>query len=255
MPSATRALALLAVGLLAATSCSSGAEGAATTTTAVIDVGDGGDYHPAIGPSDFVAGADHPFFPLPPGARWVYEGETADGPEHDVVRVTGQHREVMGIPVVVVRDTVSDGGEVTEDTFDWYAQDRDGNVWYLGEDSTTYEHGRATGTEGSWEAGADGAQPGIIMRAHPAAGDAYRQEFLAGEAEDLAEVRDLDGTFDAPTDAYDHVLVVREWSPLEPEVVEEKYYARGVGPVGERGVAGEPDHLALVRFDPGSSGR
>lgn len=223
-----------------------------TPSTAVIDPGDGGDYAPAIDPADFVDAVDNPYLPLPAGARWVYEG---DGERVEVV-VTEQRKEILGIEATVVRDTVTDeSGALVEDTFDWFAQDVDGNVWYLGEDSTSYENGEPVDTHGSWEAGVDGAQPGIVMPADPVVGDAYRQEFLVGEAEDLAEVRRFEASLGTPTDTYTYtytdVLVTGEWTPLEPEVVEEKYYAPGVGLVLEVTVDGGTGRLDLVSFDPG----
>lgn len=219
-----------------------------TPATAVIDPGDGGDYSPAIDPADFVDVVDNPYLPLPAGARWVYEGE---GERAEIV-VTDQRKEILGIDATVVRDTVTDeSGALVEDTFDWFAQDVDGNVWYLGEDSTSYENGEPVNTEGSWEAGVDGAQPGIVMPAEPVVGDAYRQEFLVGEAEDLAEVRRFEPSLDTPSDTYADVLVAGEWTPLEPDVVEEKYYAPGVGLVLEVTVDGGTGRLDLVSFDPG----
>lgn len=228
-----------------------------TTTTAavqaVIDPGDGGDYQPVIDPADFVDAIDNPYLPFAIGSRWVYQGDSAEGHERVVVEVTDQRKEVMGVSAVVVRDTVHADGVIVEDTFDWFAQDRDGNVWYLGEDSTAYEDGQPAGTEGSWEAGVDGALPGIAMPADPTVGDAYREEFFTGEAEDMGEIRRTGETFSTPSGDYDDVLVTGEWTPLEPEVVEEKYYAPGVGNIAAVSVAGEPDRLELVRFTPGTA--
>lgn len=268
MRTTARIVGVIAVsaGLVLATACSSSSDTSSSATTdagvdprttsaavdAVIDPGDGGDYRPEIDPSDFVDAIDNPYQPFAVGSRWVYEGESADGHERVVVEVTDQRKEIMGISAVVVRDTVHADGVIVEDTFDWFAQDREGNVWYLGEDSTAYEDGQPAGTEGSWEAGVDGALPGIAMPAHPAVGDAYRQEFLQGEAEDLAEVRRTGETRTTPSGDYDDVLVTGEWTPLEPEVVEEKYYAPGVGNIAAVSVAGEPDHLELVSFTRGA---
>lgn len=227
-------------------------EATATTAVPVIDPGDGGDYAPEVDPANFVDAIDNPYLPFAVGSRWVYEGESAEGRERVVVEVTDQTKEIMGITAVVVRDTVHADGVIVEDTFDWFAQDRDGNVWYLGEDSTSYENGQPAGTEGSWEAGVDGALPGIAMPADPAVGDAYRQEFYEGEAEDMADVRRTGEALETPAGQYDDVLVTGEWSPLEPEVVEEKYYAPGVGNIAAISVAGEPDRLELVSFTAGT---
>ena len=218
----------------------------------VIDPGDGGDYSPDIDPADFVATIDNPYLPLTPGARWVYEGETEDGLERVEVVVTDERRDVMGVSTVVVRDTATLDGEVIEDTFDWFAQDRDGNVWYFGEDTTEYEDGEAASTSGSWEAGVDGALPGIVMLADPIVGAAYRQEFYAGEAEDMGEVLRVDDTASVPFGDFDDVLVTEDWTPLEPDVVEEKSYAPGVGLVLEVQTQGGGERVELVEFDPGA---
>lgn len=217
--------------------------------TPVIDPGDGGNYQPSVDASRFVAEVDHPFFPLKAGSRWVYESD--DGSERIEVVVLEETRTVMGIVATVVRDTVTEDGELVEDTFDWFAQDGEGNVWYLGEESMEYEEGKPAGTAGSWEAGVDGALPGIVMLADPTAGRAYRQEYFAGEAEDLGRVLRLDGTASVPFGDFDGLLVTEEWNPLEPDVVENKYYARDVGLVLETTVAGGEGSVRLVTFEPG----
>ncbi len=155
---------------------------------AVIDPGDGGDYSVTLDPADFVAVIDNPWMPFVPASRWVYEGGDGAEVEHIEVVVLSETRVVMGITATVVRDTVTVDGELVEDTYDWYAQHAAGNVWYLGEDSKEYEAGEVVSTGGSWEAGVDGALPGIVMKADPQVGDAYRQEYYTGEAEDMAEV-------------------------------------------------------------------
>ena len=160
----------------------------ATTGTPVIDPGDGGNYAPDIDPANFVDVIDNPYLPYAVGSRWVYEGESDGETERTEVEVLDETREVMGITATVVRDTVYVDGELVEDTYDWFAQDADGNVWYLGEDTHEYEDGVAVNAEGSWEAGVDGALPGIVMPAEPQVGDAFRQEYYAGEAEDMGEI-------------------------------------------------------------------
>lgn len=218
---------------------------------AVIDPGDGGRYAPVLDPAGFTATVDHPYWPLPVGARWVFEESSGRDRERIEVTVLPDTKTVMGIPATVVHDVVTVDGQVIEDTYDWYAQDRDGNVWYLGEDSTEYEDGEVVGTEGSWEAGVDGALPGIVMRAAPEVGDAYRQEYYADEAEDMAEVVKRGARVKIPAGTFDDVLVTKEWTPLEPKVVEKKYYAPGVGVVKERGVRGSKARVRLVEYTLG----
>jgi len=224
----------------------------ATTTIVapVIDPGDGGDYAPALDPADFVDVIDNTYLPLAVGSRWVYEGEEDGEVERIEVEVLPDRKEILGIAATVVRDTVTVDGVLLEDTRDWFAQDREGNVWYLGEHAENYEDGELVDTDGSWEAGVDGAFPGIVMLAHPAVGDAYRQEFLEGEAEDLGEVLSIGGEQAVPAGQYTDILVTRDWNPLEPEVVEEKGYAPGVGLIFEEHVAGDSGTASLISFDP-----
>jgi hypothetical protein len=203
-------------------------------------------YSPSIDPAGFTAAVDNPYFPLPPGARWVYEGRVEDGLERTVVEVTGDTRVVMGVTCVVVHDTVTVDGEMIEDTFDWFAQDAGGAVWYFGEETYEYEDGEIVSTEGAWEAGVDGAQPGIVMPARPQVGDSYRQEYYEGEAEDAAEVLSLTESATVAVGTYEDVLVTEEINALEPDVVEHKYYARGVGPIFTVQVQGGSDREELV---------
>lgn len=216
-----------------------------------IDPGDGGRYEPAIDPSRFAAEITHPYLPLSPGSRWVYRAKTPDGTERIVVTVTERRREVMGIPATVVRDTVTMAGKPVEDTRDWFAQDVDGNVWYLGERTMEYENGRPASSAGSWEAGVAGARPGIVMPADPQAGDAYRQEYLPGEAEDMAQVVSTGASARALGRPHRDVVQTKEWTPLEPDVVELKEYAPGIGQIGERTVAGGNGRVVLVSYRPG----
>lgn len=212
----------------------------------LIDPGDGGQYQADLDPADFVADVDHPYLPLTPGQRWVYEGMEDDEVERVEVTVTSDRKEIMGISAIVVRDTVTVDGDLVEDTYDWFAQDRDGNVWYLGEDSKEYEDGEVVSTAGSWQAGVDGAQAGIVMQAEPTVGQAYRQEYYPGEAEDLAEVVRQGESASVPAGEFDDVLVIKEWNPLEPDVVEEKYYAPGVGLILEVVVEGGDGQVELL---------
>ncbi len=233
------------------TGTAGGSESSTTTQAPVIDPGDGGDYRPEIDPDNFVDVIDNRYLPFPTGASWMYEGTEDDETERVEVTVTSQRKEIMGISATVVRDTVTVDGELVEDTYDWFAQDRDGNVWYLGEDSTEFENAEAVSTLGSWEAGVDGALPGIVMQAHPEVGQAYRQEYFMGEAEDVAEVRRLDATESVPFGDFDQLVVIEEWNPLEPEVVEEKYFAPGVGLVLEVKTRGGEGRVELLDHTPG----
>jgi hypothetical protein len=207
-----------------------------------------GAYAPTIDPAAFSATVDNPFFPLRPGMRWNYRSSTPDGVETTAVTATTKTRTIMGVRCVEVRDTVKVAGTVKEDTLDWYAQDRDGAVWYFGEDTKEYENGKVTSTEGSWLAGIRGARPGILMPARPSVGDRYRQEYYKGHAEDQAEVLSLTERAHVPTGSYDGVVMTKETTPLEPDVVEHKYYARGMGTVltVDVGAGGVRDEL--VRF-------
>ena len=217
----------------------------------VIDPGDGGDYQPTLRAQDAVAVVDNPYFPLPVGARWVYEGTSDGEAERIEVEVLAETRRIMGIDAVVVRDRAYIAGELAEDTLDFFTQDRDGNVWYLGEETAEYENGVITTTAGSFQAGVDGALPGLIMPADPEVGDAYRQEFYIGEAEDMGEVLAVGGTATVPFGSFTDVLTTQDWTPLEPDVVEEKRYAPGVGFIAAVTVEGGEATVELVEFDPG----
>jgi hypothetical protein len=203
---------------------------------------------PAMPPeSAFVRTVDNPYFPLRPGTTLRYEG-TSDGERAiDTVKVTQQTKTILGVKAVVVLDVATLGGKPEEKTYDWYAQDKRGNVWYLGEDSFDRKKGKWVLNDGSWKAGVDGARAGIIMEAKPRVGDTYRQEYYARHAEDLGRVLRTDATVSAPYGSFRRVLQTREWSPLEPKVVEHKYYARGLGEVKSVMVKGGAERMALVR--------
>jgi hypothetical protein len=191
-------------------------------------------YAPNIAASDFVAQVDNPLWPLVAGTRYVFEG----GGEHIEVSVTGETKQILGVAATVVRDTATVAGEVTEDTFDWYAQDAQGNVWYFGEDTKEYEGGQVVSSEGSWESGVHDAKPGIVMHAtQPAPGAPYRQEYYACAAEDQAEVASQGEAVSVPYGSFTGCLKTREFTPLEPDVNEYKYYCPGVGLVLEVDVA------------------
>jgi hypothetical protein len=203
-----------------------------------------------LDPADFTTTIDNPYWPMAPGSRWVYRETDAEGPEQRVVvTVTDRTKSILGIEARVVHDVVTEDGQVREDTYDWYAQDGDGNVWYLGEDTKEYENGALKSTEGSWQAGVDGAQPGILLPGRPEQGLAYRQEHKHGEAEDAAKVLSLDARAGVPYGSFRQLLLTEETTPLEPGLVEQKFYARGVGPVLAITVSGGSDRETLVRFE------
>jgi hypothetical protein len=206
----------------------------------VIDPGDGGRYSVEIDPARFTSVVDNPYLPLLPGTRREYRSEASDGEvEIIVVEVLDEHRTVMGVDTIVVHDLVTtEDGEVIEDTVDWYAQDADGNVWYFGEDTTAYENGVASKV-GSWEGGVGGALPGIAMPASPAVtATGYRQEFLAGTAEDMGQVIAVGEPLTVAAGSYTDTIRTRDWTPLEPDIVEEKVYAAGVGFIYETKTSG-----------------
>jgi len=200
--------------------------------------------------SHFVNDIEHPFLPLRPGARWVYTSTTADGVERTVVVVERKTRIVAGVTATVVHDRAYLDGELIEDTYDWFAQDDVGNVWYLGEDTTAYEAGKPPSTEGSWEAGVDGAKAGLALPGTPTVGDRYQQEFLRKVAEDRGEVVALDGSGSVPWGTFAGAVKTRDTTPLEPDLVEFKYYVRDVGTVLEE--EGD-ERVELISFQPGRS--
>jgi hypothetical protein len=204
---------------------------------------------PEIDPANFVRRVTNPFFPLDPGTTFFYEGTKDGTPTSNETYVTHKTKKILGVTTTVVHDRAFEDGVLVEDTFDWYAQDVDGNVWYFGEDTKELDpNGDVISTEGSWEAGVHGAQPGIIMKAHPQVGDRYQQEFAAGVAEDMAQVLSRDGSACVRYGCFDELLVTKEWTPLERGVVEHKYYAKGVGFILGVMVKGGDERTELVRI-------
>jgi len=195
--------------------------------------GGGGGSGFQLDPAMFVADVTNPLFPLSPGTRYVFEADTDEGLERVEIEVTDQRKEILGVSCIVVHAVEFVDGEMVEDTLDWFAQDVDGNVWYFGEDSKEIESGVVVSTEGSWEAGVDGAEPGIVMLAAPTVGTTYQQEMAPGEAEDMATVLALDETVTIPLGTYTGCLKTEDFTPLEPGVIENKFYAPGVGLVLE----------------------
>ena len=237
-----RVVVLAAVGALSLTACGGGTSAASRT-----DLPQGSDAV-RLDPADFTVDITNRYWPMAPGDRWVYEEiDGHGGVQRNEVTVLDRTRTVAdGIKARLVHDQVlATDGAVVEDTLDCYAQDADGNVWYLGEQTTEYTNGGAS-TEGSWEAGVDHAQPGILLPANPKPGSGYRQEYLKGEAEDEGFVLSTDEQVQVPTGTYKGALLTRDTTALEPDLVELKWYARGVGPVLELTPSGEQSREQLV---------
>ena len=203
-------------------------------------------YHVTVNPADFVAGIDNPYYPLTPGQVFRYEGESGDGHETNIVTVTSQTYNILGVACTVVEDTVLVEGDLVEATTDWFAQDKDGTVWYMGEASRSFENGTLVSTEGSWEAGKRGALPGVIMYGDPKPGGPYRQEFESGTAEDRGQILRTDAKVTVPYGTFAGCIETEEWSDLEPGIVEYKFYAKNVGVVRSVSVVGEEDDSKLV---------
>jgi hypothetical protein len=204
-----------------------------------------------IDPGNFVSQVDNPYFPLEPGTTFFYEGESEGVPTSEEVFVTRDTKVILGVTCTVVHTLSYEEGVLIEDTFDWYAQDKDGNVWYFGEDTKELdENGNVISTEGSWEAGVNGAEPGIIMLADPKKGDRYQQENAPDVAEDMAQVVGFEDSVCVAYGCFDNVLVTKEWTPLDKGVVEEKYYAEDVGFIFSEMTKGGEETLELVDVRP-----
>jgi hypothetical protein len=208
-----------------------------------------------LDPKTFTTRIDNPYWPMDPGTRWTYRETDQEGARLKVVVTVSDQTEKIanGVTARVVRDTVTEDGEIVEDTFDWYAQDKDGNIWYLGENTAEFDKGKLVTKEGSFEAGVDGALPGIIMPADPKDGMQYRQEYYKGKAEDNGEVLSTDEMAQSPFGQFDNALLTKDTITIEPNVLEYKLYAKGVGPVLTLGVSGGPgSHEELLDLDTAS---
>ena len=247
----------VALALVAAivSGCGSSGGGSTSSTAAASTSASGsapslapihGNYSPSIDPANFVSVIDNRYWPLKPGTGYHYKGVRGTTQQGDDEIVTHQTKQILGIPSTVVRDTVSQHGNPVERTLDYYAQDKQGNVWYMGEDSFEKQHGRMVRASDSWLSGVKGGQPGIIMPGNPQVGDKYRQEYYPpGQALDEATVLKTDGAVKVPYGSYRHVLVTSEYSPLEPQT-EQKYYVAGLGEIQERVVKGHHEEFKLV---------
>lgn len=171
------------------------------------------------------------YFPFAPGTVMILKGRRDGVPQEHKVTVLNKTKLIMGVRCAVVRDVVTSNGETIEIAIDWYAQDADGNAWYFGESTTDYENGVVVSTQGSWEAGIDGALPGIAMKADPKPGPAYYQEYRPGVAEDRGKVLRTGETVRVPVGTFHNTIVIRDTNPLDPTLVQHKWFARGVGVV------------------------
>jgi hypothetical protein len=249
-------VAALTVVLMAAGACGDGDGGTTDAAPAGQDAGTSGDLPQGdapfeLDPADFTADIDNPYWPMEPGTRWTSREVDEEGKELlVVVTVSTETREIAnGVTARIVRDTVTQDGDVIEDTLDWYAQDAEGNVWYLGEETAEFEDGELATTEGSWEAGVDGALAGVVVPAHPAAGQHYRQEYWEGEAEDNGAVLSIDEQVEVPAGHWEDALLTADTNALEPDVLEYKLYAPGVGPVLALDVSGGAGREELVEVE------
>ena len=209
--------------------------------------GSGSPYEPSLAPADFSTTIDNPYFPLPVGRTLVYRGVKDGQTQEDRVTVTDQTKTVAeGITARVVTDVATHDGALLEKTSDWYAQDKVGNVWYLGEDTAHYLPSGKVDTSGSWEAGLHDAEPGLVMEGNPQIPDAYRQEFLTGQAEDTAWIVDRGGSTTVPYGTLKNVLTTLEATRLEPGAYDQKVYAPGIGIAREQALTGAPEFAELV---------
>jgi hypothetical protein len=240
-----RLVALTALGTISLAACGSGTGSPRADASTLPQ----GDETVSLDPADFTTEITNRWWPMAPGDSWVYQETDADGAVQrvEVTVLDETYTVAAGIEARVVHDVVTtDDGAVVEDTRDWYAQDADGNIWYLGEETAEYEDGQIVSTEGSWEAGLDGAQPGILVPADPEPGLAYRQEYLADEAEDEAVVLSVEEQVEVGPARWTGVLMTRDTTPLEPEIAELKFYAPDVGPVLVLQISGGQSREELV---------
>lgn len=247
-----RSAAWVLVGALALSGCTGGSATDSNSSSGSPESFPQGGDEVQLDPADFTVDVTNKYWPMKKGDRWVYEERDENGTvTRDEVTVLDRTEMINGIEALVVHDVASEGGVTIEDTLDWYAQDSAGNLWYLGEETTSYENGQPSSTEGSWKYGVDGAQAGILLPAEPEPGQRYRQEFLEGEAEDEGEVLSSKEQAQTPAGLYQDCLLTRDTTPLEPELVELKWYAPGIGPVLTLTPSGEQTRAQLVEVPGG----
>jgi hypothetical protein len=204
-------------------------------------------YNPHIDPANFVKKIDNPLFPLKPGPKYELQSKTSGGVGHETLTMTHDTKKISGVTTTVIKDVSALDGRLEEKTIDWYAQDKQGNVWYFGEDTATYKkNGKVDSTAGTWMIGVKGAKPGIIMNVDPQITDSHRQEYLKGEPEDMYWVIAKNQTIKVPYGTFLNAVLTMEWTPLEPKVAAEKYYVTRIGIVAERNLSGGLENIKLL---------
>jgi hypothetical protein len=240
-------LATIVAGCGSSTTAASSSPSAGMTTPATVITPASG--WPQVTSADFVTSITNPWFPLTTGASWVSKGIKDGRPTVDTYTVTGQTKVILGVTCSVIADTLTTNGKVVEKTSDWYAQDKQGNVWYFGEDTAEYNlDGSVKSTAGTWEAGVKGAQPGIFMPANPQVGQSGYQEYLPGQALDHYKIISMTASVKVPAGSFTQALQTEETTALEPGVLDHKWYVKGIGQVAEITVKGPKETSLLVSY-------
>ena len=249
--SLTASVGVLAVAV--AVGCGGGGGGSSASSRSEASGLPQGREKVQLDPADFTTKVDNPYWPMKPGSRWVYRSVDPESltAQRDVVQVTDRTKTIDGVKTLVVSDIASEHGTPVEVTSDYYAQDKAGNIWYFGENTAEYSNGKVESRAGSFEAGVDGAQAGVALPANPQPGMKYRQEDYAGQAEDRGEVISTDAQAEPPFGRFRGALMTKDTSPLEPKVLEFKFYARGVGPATSVSVSGGSEFEELVSYKAG----
>ena len=205
------------------------------------------NFTPAFDSHNFADKIDNPYYPLKPGTTMKYAGTKDGQPTTEDFHITPDHKMIVGVNAMVIHDRMWESGKLVEETYDWFAQDKAGNVWYFGEATKALDKGKWT-TEGSWQAGVVGARPGIYMEAHPKIGDTYMQEFYQGHSGDSASVLSLAEPISVPYGSYTSAQLTMEWSPDDPGGIDAKYYVSGVGVVKELAATGATEVMSLQKI-------
>jgi hypothetical protein len=242
-------VASVAILLPALAGCGSSGDDSSSAAQSVADTLPQSNEPANLNPADFSTRIDNPYFPLPVGAQWHVRVTNQEGTvQHQVITVTDKTKQIAdGVTARVVHDVVSEDGKPVEITEDWYAQDSQGNVWYFGENTAEIHNGKRD-TSGSFEAGVNGADAGVAMLAHPTPGQTYREEYYVGHAEDRTRVLALDQQAEVPFGHFRNVILTEDYTPVEPNVLELKFYAKGIGQVLAQTVSGGSEREELVSF-------